>query len=111
MPTSSISIDLMTLSDTRVFISHATEDKEALVKELAGLLCQSVKVWYDEYSIPPGGSIFESISQGIARCDFGVVVMSKKFFSKKWTTAELAGLFEREEVGTKRIIPVWVDVS
>jgi TIR domain len=94
-----------------LFLNHATEDKVPFVRELANALSRSYLVWYDEYSIPPGGSIFQSISVGLANCDFGVVILSSAFFTKKWTQAELGGLFARESAIMRRIIPVWKDVS
>ena len=95
----------------KLFLSHATEDKIPFVRDLADALGRSFGVWYDEYSLPPGASIFHSVSAGLAACDFGVVVLSKHFFAKKWSKAELAGLFAREEPELRRIIPVWKDVT
>jgi hypothetical protein len=95
----------------KLFLSHAAEDKLPFVRGLAEALLRSFSVWYDEYSLPPGASIFQSISAGLAACDFGVVVLSKPFFTKKWTQAELGGLFARESATFRRIIPVWKDVS
>jgi hypothetical protein len=101
----------MASEPTKLFLSHATEDKVPFVRELAETLSRSFRVWYDEYSLPPGASIFQSISAGLATCDFGVVVLSKPFFNKKWTQAELGGLFARESGTLRRIIPVWKDVT
>ena len=101
----------MTSEPAKLFLSHATEDKVPFVRDLAAALFPSFRVWYDEYSLPPGASIFQSISAGLADCDFGVVVLSKPFFTKKWTQAELGGLFARESATLRRIIPVWKDVS
>jgi hypothetical protein len=101
----------MTSEPAKLFLSHATEDKVPFVRDLAAALIPSFRVWYDEYSLPPGASIFQSISAGLADCDFGVVVLSKPFFTKKWTQAELGGLFARESATLRRIIPVWKDVS
>ncbi len=95
----------------KIFLSHATEDKVPFVRDLAVALSESFNVWYDEYSLLPGGSIFQSISGGLAQCDFAVVVLSKSFFEKKWTQAELGGLFVRESATLRRIIPVWKDVT
>src|SRR5262245_37838781 len=96
---------------TKLFLCHATEDKEPFVRDLADALSRFFWVWYDEYSLPPGGSIFQSISAGLAQCDYGVVVLSKPFFGKKWTQAELGGLFARETDTSHRIIPVWKEIS
>ena len=97
--------------ETKIFISHATEDKDEFVRPLAEKLKGLSHVWYDEYSLPFGASIFGSISAGLKDCDFGVVVLSDPFFQKKWTQAEIAGLFALENAGTRKIVPIWKGVS
>jgi hypothetical protein len=95
----------------KLFLCHATEDKVPFVRDLAQALSGSFNVWYDEYSLPPGASIFQSISAGLAQCDFGIVVLSKPFFGKKWTQGELGGLFARESANHRRIIPIWKEIT
>jgi hypothetical protein len=51
------------------------------------------------------------ISEGLASCRYGVVVLSPAFFEKKWPQAELNGLFALEEKKRKIILPVWKDIS
>ena len=94
-----------------LFLSHASEDKPAFVNELAQRLREIHEVWYDEYSLKIGDSIFESISRGLRTCDYDVVLLSQNFFSKKWTRAELDGLFALERAMHKIILPVWLEVS
>jgi hypothetical protein len=53
----------------------------------------------------------EKIDQGLAACDFGIVVLSKAFFEKKWPRAELDGLFARETRSRKVILPIWKDIT
>ena len=101
----------MTPELAKLFLCHANEEKVPFVRDLAEALFPFYRVWYDEYSLPPGASIFQSVSAGLAACDFGVVVLSKPFFAKKWTQAELGGLFARESPTLRRIIPVWKDVN
>lgn len=56
----------------RLFISHASEDKDSFVRQLASALQDSgIDVWYDEYEIKPGMSIRESVDRGLASCDAG----------------------------------------
>ena len=99
------------LARESLFLSHASEDKQAFVDALAAELRGVHKVWYDEYSLKVGDSIFESISRGLRTCDYGVVVLSRNFFSKKWTRAELDGLFALERAMHKIILPIWLGVS
>jgi TIR domain len=76
-----------------LFLSHAWEDKDAFVRPLAEALSLEFDVWYDEYALKPGDSLLEKISEGLRSCDRGIVVLSRHFFEKRWTQAELNGLF------------------
>jgi hypothetical protein len=69
-----------------VFICHASEDKDELVRPLAAALKgEHVDVWYDEFSLKVGDSLRQSIDRGLAGARFGVVVLSPAFFKKSWT--------------------------
>jgi hypothetical protein len=96
-----------------VFICHASEDKESFVRPLVNALTGSVKVWYDEMTLTVGDSLRQKIDHGLANSRFGIVVLSKAFFSKNWPQAELDGLMSREMAGknTKVILPVWHSIS
>jgi TIR domain-containing protein len=95
-----------------VFISHASEDKDELVRPLASALKNAnVSVWYDEFSLKLGDSLRESIDLGLANSRYGVVVLSKKFFEKHWPTQELNGLATKEVNGNKVILPIWHRVT
>jgi hypothetical protein len=97
----------------KLFISHASEDKEAFVKGLAEALRANFKfdVWYDEYSLRPGNSLLQTISKGLRSCDYAIVVISPAFISKRWTNEELAACFALETKERKIIIPIWHDVT
>jgi TIR domain len=97
----------------KVFISHASEDKDGFVRSLAEILnTVGVDVWYDEYSLKAGDSLMSAIDDGLARCDFGIVVLSKAFLAKNWPKRELRGLVALEMAGkTGMILPVWLDVT
>lgn len=68
-----------------VFISHASEDKDAiaadLVIQLNGL---RVSTWYDEEQLKVGDSLRQKIDEGLTRARFGIVILSPAFFAKKW---------------------------
>lgn len=95
----------------KLFISHASEDKDEFVRPLAEALSVDFGVWYDEYQLVMGCSLLEEISKGLGSCDYGVVVLSKHFFAKNWPQNELNGLFALEEKDKKVILPVWKGVS
>lgn len=95
-----------------VFISHASEDKETFVKELANKLRENgLRVWYDEFTLSVGDSLRRSIDKGLARSRYGIVVLSPRFFAKEWPQKELDGLVARERNGQKVILPVWLDID
>jgi TIR domain len=94
------------------FVSHASEDKERFVRPLTGWLTQlAVDVWYDEYELKPGDSLRERIEDGLLRSRFGIVILSKHFFSKPWPRREYNALVALETANRGRIIPVWLDVT
>lgn len=96
-----------------VFICHAYEDKDAFVHPLAeALRDERVEVWYDKFSLKLGDSIRRSLDEGLRQSRFGVVVLSKAFFSKRWPQYELDGLTQKEMRGRDKVIlPVWHGVS
>lgn len=95
-----------------VFISHASEDKDAVARPLAAAFKEKqLRVWYDEFSLTVGDSLRKKIDQGLRACRFGVVILSPHFFEKHWPEQELNGLATREVDGHKVILPVWHKVD
>ena len=91
-----------------VFISHASEDKVDIATPLAEALRErGLRVWYDDFSLRVGDSLFESINRGLAQSRYGVVILSGYFFGKHWPQQELNGLATREVDGKRVILPVW----
>lgn len=97
-----------------VFIAHASEDKDILVRPLAKVLKEvyKVDVWYDEFSLEYGDSLLESIEEGLRDSKFGVIIFSENFFGKKWTTHEYISLKTKEMLhNDKNIIPIWYNIN
>lgn len=97
-----------------VFISHASEDKDAVARPIAeALRSYGVDVWFDEFSLTLGDSLSRSIDKGLSKSRFGLVVLSPSFFSKNWPEYELRGLTAKEMHGGKVVLPIWhqVDIS
>jgi pyrimidine deaminase RibD-like protein len=94
------------------FISHASEDKEAIARPLADALRKDGwLVWYDDFSLRLGDSFRESIDRSLAASRFGIVILSPRFLGKHWPQQELNGLATREVNGEKVILPVWHEVG
>lgn len=98
-----------------LFISHASEDKDAIARPLAEALRDSGwSVWFDEFELSLGDSLSGAIDQGLATAAFGLVILSPHFFAKRWTRRELDGLTARELAGPndrKVILPIWHEVD
>ncbi len=95
-----------------IFISHASEDKEDIVRELANTLTSlKLKVWYDEFSLSVGDSLTSSIDKGLNQSKYGLVIISKDFLNKKWTDYEYKSLITKEVNGIKCILPIWHNIS
>lgn len=95
-----------------VFISHASEDKEAVARPLRDALTRlGITVWLDEAQIRIGHSLRRKIDDGIRSSRFGVVVLSEDFFRKGWTNHELDGLVTRTVAGEQSILPIWHDLD
>lgn len=95
-----------------VFVSHASEDKDAVARPLAeALRARGVSVWLDEAELRIGDSLRRKIDHGLANSSFGVVVFSRQFFAKGWTQYELDGLATRAVSGEQSLLPVWHDIT
>lgn len=95
-----------------VFVSHASEDKDAVVRPLALALREhGLEVWFDEFELSIGDSLRRKIDSGLARSRFGIVVLSQAFFKKGWTNYELDGLVTRAVTGDQILLPIWHNVS
>lgn len=90
------------------FISHASEDKDIIVRPLAQALTDlGFRIWFDEFELRVGDSLRQSIDKGLVNSRFGIVILSKPFFEKNWPQYELNGLAAKEIDGRKVVLPIW----
>lgn len=95
-----------------VFISHASEDKDSVVRGLAtALLAEGLDVWYDEFELKIGDSLRRKIDLGLANSKVGLVVLSHAFIGKGWTNYELDGIVTRAVTGEQILLPIWHNIS
>lgn len=95
-----------------VFISHASEDKDEVVRPLANALKNlGIKVWYDEFEVRIGDSLRRKIDKGLANSRFGIVVVSRDFIKKGWTNYELDGIITKAVSGEQIILPIWHNIT
>lgn len=95
-----------------VFISHASEDKDAFVRPLANaLIAEGLNVWYDEMTLRIGDSLRQKIDRGLANSRVGLVVLSPSFIDKGWTNYELDGIVTRTVSGEQVLLPIWHNIT
>jgi TIR domain len=96
---------------TKVFISHASEDKDRFVLQFAERLRQNgIDAWLDKWEMLPGDSLIDKIfEEGIKEAKAVIVVLSKFSVEKPWVREELnAACVNRINNGSK-LIPVVID--
>ena len=95
------------------FISHASEDKNDIARPLADMLEElGFSVWLDENQLNVGDSLVDKISQGIANSRYGIIILSKSFFNKKWTKTELNSIFSIEiSSDDNKLLPIWHGIN
>lgn len=95
-----------------VFISHASEDKDELVRPLANaLISKGLDVWFDEMTLRIGDSLRQKIDKGLANSRVGLVILSPSFIKKGWTNYELDGIVTRSVSNEQVLLPIWHNIT
>ena len=95
----------------KVFISHASADKERFVMEFASKLRENgVDAWLDKWEMLPGDSLVDKIfEEGIKEADSFIIVLSSHSVNKPWVREELNASFVKRIGKNSKIIPVVLD--
>lgn len=95
----------------KVFISHASEDKERFVIDFASKLrANGVDAWLDKWEMLPGDSLVDKIfEEGIKEADSFIIVLSNHSVNKPWVREELNASFVKRIGKNSKIIPVILD--
>jgi len=88
-----------------LYLAHASEDKvvAALLKD--ALIRRGLAVWFNAFIVGP--SIRVQMERGLRDSEYGLVLLSPKFFDKRWAIQELEGMLALENAEHPRILPVW----
>jgi uncharacterized protein YjbI with pentapeptide repeats len=80
------------------FISHATADKEAFARPLAEALKRAgQRVWLDVGEVKANDDLDGVIEYGTRAANFGVAILSPRFFGRQWTEREI-DLLDRKDL-------------
>lgn len=95
----------------KVFISHASEDKDRFVIDFASRLrAQGIDVWLDRWEMLPGDSLVDKLfEEGIHSATAVVVVLSTNSVDKPWVREEINAAFVKHVAGGTKLIPVVLD--
>lgn len=100
------------LEERDLFVCHATEDKDEIVRPLVKALVDvGFSIWYDEFALKVGDHLRRAIDKGLAQSRYGLVILSPSFFAKEWPQKELDGLVAKERHGKKVVLPIWHNVD
>jgi len=95
----------------KVFVSHASEDKERFVTDFSTKLRENgVDAWLDKWEMLPGDSLVDKIfEEGLKEAQAVIIVLSNFSIKKPWVREELnASIVSKLSKGTK-IIPIVLD--
>ncbi|HKE93387.1 MAG TPA: toll/interleukin-1 receptor domain-containing protein, partial [Povalibacter sp.] len=95
----------------RVFVSHASEDKQRFVVEFARRLRENgVDAWLDQWEMGPGDSLVDKIfEQGLKNAQAVIVVVSAASVQKPWVREELNLSVVKKITQGMKLIPVVID--
>lgn len=95
----------------KVFISHASEDKERFVMDFASKLrANGVDAWLDKWEMLPGDSLVDKIfEEGIKEADSFIIILSNYSVNKPWVREELNASFVKRIGKNSKIIPIVLD--
>lgn len=95
----------------KVFISHASEDKQRFVDGLAARLRENgVDAWLDQWEMKPGDSLVDRIfEQGLKSAQAVIIVLSAVSVTKPWVREELNNSVVARISRGLKIIPVVID--
>lgn len=99
------------MSAPKVFVSHASEDKDRFVVEFARRLRENgVDAWLDQWEMKPGDSLVDKIfEEGLKEARAVIVVLSTVSVEKPWVREELNTLMVNRISRGTRLIPVVID--
>lgn len=95
----------------KVFICHASEDKERFVLDFATKLnSKGIDTWVDFWEIYPGDSLVDKIfEEGIKNAQAVIVILSKYSVDKPWVREELNASVVKRIKEKIKLIPVVID--
>ena len=95
----------------KVFLSHASEDKQRFVIPFAtSLRMKGVDVWLDKWEMLPGDSLFDKLfEEGLKEAEAVLIVISAVSVTKPWVRQELNTAIVNRITRQTKVIPIVLD--
>lgn len=94
---------------TRVFISHSTQDREIIERDLIlPLESAGIKTWMAESDVRKASEWEQTIKVGLETCEWFIVVVSMSALRSEWVKDELFWAIDNRPY---RIVPICLDSS
>jgi TIR domain len=95
----------------KVFLSHASEDKQRFVLPFATSLREKgIDVWLDKWEILPGDSLVDKLfEEGLKEAEAVLIVISAVSVTKPWVRQELNTAIVNRITRQTKVIPVVLD--
>ena len=95
-----------------IFIFHASEDKDDVIRPLFNALTrEGLGVWCDEFTLCIEESLRQKIDKGLVKSRIGLVVLSPSFVGKGWANDELDEIVTRIVQGEQIFLPIWHNIT
>lgn len=95
----------MLTSKTKIFISHAWEDKQFVQRLEKELKVTGVDIWIDHSDVRGGDQISKRVNEALEWCNILLLIWSHSANESKWVASEWGAAFSNH----KRIIPCLLD--
>jgi TIR domain len=94
-------------ADPHVFICHSSDDKDFARKLATDLVTEGYRVWFDEWEIMVGDSLYEKIQAALKSSNWFIVVLSPSSVNSNWCKRELHNaLIEEDSKSRVFVLPV-----
>ena len=95
----------------KIYLAHASEDKDRVRPVAEYLMANGVDVWFDEWEIEPGDSLRQKMEEGLGAMTHFVVVLTETSITKPWVAKEIDVGLVQQVGGKSRFVPLVVDLD
>jgi hypothetical protein len=99
------------MNEYTAFFSYATEDEKFAAELVGALKANGFKIWYAPMNLNIGDILLDSINEGLTKSHSGILLISKEYLNKNWTSYEMDVLIRNHIEKNKKILPLWHNIE